>query len=126
MFDRFKTFLLDDSGAVTVDSVIVMGGVVWMGAAVVGDIGVATMGVTDRINERLEYSSVIAEILGDYGPGSELDGGSMECNAANPGNDKCVGNAGENPNGDDDWGSGSNGRSDSDSNPGRGHDRDDD
>tara|TARA_R110000850_G_scaffold15326_29_gene47926 strand:+ start:152 stop:733 length:582 start_codon:yes stop_codon:yes gene_type:complete len=32
----------------------------------------------------------------------------------NPGNDKAVGKAGETPNGDDDWGSGSNGRSDSD------------
>lgn len=31
---------------------------------------------------------------------------------ANPGNDKCVGRAGENPNGSDDWGSGSKGRSD--------------
>lgn len=113
MFDRFKTFLLDDSGAVTVDSVIVMGGVVWMGAAVVGDIGVATMGVTDRINERLEYSSVIADILGEYGPGAEQDGGEEEVDCVgNPGNAKCVGNAGENPNGDDDWGTGSQGQGD--------------
>jgi hypothetical protein len=29
----------------------------------------------------------------------------------NPGNDKNVGNAGENPNGNSDWGSGSNGKS---------------
>lgn len=101
MFDRFKTFLLDDSGAVTVDSVVVMGGVVWMGAAVVSDIGFATMSVTDKINERLEYSSVIAEILGDYGPGNEV---TPEFCAGNPGNAKCVGNAGEDPNEQGGWG----------------------
>ncbi len=44
-----------------------------------------------------------------------------ECNAANPGNDKCVGNAGEAPNGDEsDWGDGSTGQSDV-RNKGRGH-----
>ena len=38
---------------------------------------------------------------------------SSKAGAGNPGNNKPVGNAGENPNGDSDWGSGSNGKSDS-------------
>lgn len=39
--------------------------------------------------------------------------GNPPCDAtgSNPGNDKCNGSAGENPNGDDGWGSGSNGTS---------------
>jgi hypothetical protein len=39
--------------------------------------------------------------------------GTPPCDAtgSNPGNDKCNGEAGENPNGDDGWGSGSNGTS---------------
>lgn len=37
---------------------------------------------------------------------------TCENGKANPGNDKCVGNAGETPDGSDDWGSGSKGKSD--------------
>lgn len=120
MIKEFKRFLSDETGAVTIDSVIVMGGSVWMAAAVVGDISVATMGVTDKINERLEYASIVADIMGDFGPGGAQDtnsnnssgsgGGSDDC-VGNPGNNKCVGNAGENPNGKGGWGSGSRGRS---------------
>lgn len=45
---------------------------------------------------------------------------TMACNAANPGNDKCVGKAGEAPNGDEGaWGSGSNGMSDGNTNGGK-------
>lgn len=118
MFKEFERFLRDETGAVTVDSVIVFGGSVWMAAAVVSDVSVATMGVTDKINERLEYSSIVAEIMGEYGPGGAQDSGSDTGSraesgacAGNPGNDKCVGNAGENPDGGDDWGTGSHGKS---------------
>lgn len=50
---------------------------------------------------------------------SEGDSGGTDTSSGsggpgNPGNDKAVGNAGETPNGSDDWGSGSNGRSDAD------------
>ena len=100
-----------------------------MALAIVTDVSVATMNVSDKINERLEYASILAEILDDYGPGSDLDGGSgsesnrapesggdssddgeSDC-AGNPGNNKCVGNAGETPNGKDGWGDGDKGRS---------------
>lgn len=128
MMKAFTRFLRDESGAVTVDSVVVLGGSVWMAAVVVGDISVATLDVGAKINQRLEYASILAEILDDYGPGTNVGGedvgGAEEVDCVgNPGNDKCVGNAGENPNGGDDWGSGSNGMSDSNDNPGRGRGR---
>jgi len=100
-------FLRDETGAVTVDEVVVLGGSMWMAMALVTDIGYATMSVTDKINDRLEYATVISEILGEYGPGSDR-AGSVEGN--NPGNDKEVGNAGESPNGAD-FGTGENGMS---------------
>ena len=116
MLRSLKRFLRDERGNVTIESLVVIGGSVWMMGVVVGDISVATMGVTERLENRLEYSSIINDILDSHGPDSELAGGSGDdpefCDA-NPGNEKCVGNAGENPNGGDDWGSGSNGMSDS-------------
>jgi len=117
MNNTIKEFLRDEGGAVTVDSAVVLGGSIWMALSIVTDVSVATMSVTDKINERLEYSTIVAELLGEYGPDSGSDGdsggdsGDVDC-VGNPGNDKCVGNAGENPNGGDDWGSGSNGMSD--------------
>ncbi len=121
MKQALAKFLRDESGAVTVDSVVVLGGSMWMSLALAVDVGAATIDVTEKINERLEYSNIVAEILGEYGPGSDLDGGSAPqsgsdgdagCgNPGNPGNDKCVGNAGENPNGKGGWGEGDRGRS---------------
>lgn len=96
-------FLRDESGAVTVDSVVVLGGSAYMALALVADVGYATMSVTDKINERLEYSTVLAEILRDYGPGSERAG---SVDGYNPGNDKEVGNAGEDPNASGEFGDG--------------------
>ncbi len=108
-------FLRDEGGAVTVDSVAVLGGSAWMAVALVGDVAAATLDLSEDISNRLEYASVLAEILDDYGPGSGI--GSPFCEA-NPGNDKCVGNAGENPNGQGGWGGGSYGASDGDGSPG--------
>lgn len=115
MFQKLANFIRDEAGAVSVDFIVVWGGSMWMALGLVGDIGTATLSVTDKINDRLEYTSVVAEIVGDYGPGSgggtdSASGGTVDC-VGNPGNDKCVGNAGENPNGKGGWGSGSNGRS---------------
>jgi hypothetical protein len=47
-------------------------------------------------------------------------GGGGNTGPGNPGNHRPVGNAGETPNGDDDWGTGAKGKSDSDQNPGKG------
>ena len=111
-------FLRDDTGAVTVDSVGVIGGSIWMAMTIAGDIGAATLVLSEKIDNRLEYESILQEILDSHGPEAvvvdESDSGSddeVDC-VGNPGNDKCVGNAGENPNGQGGWGSGSRGRSD--------------
>ena len=120
MLRSFKEFLRDERGNVTLESLVVIGGSVWMAGVVLTDISVATMGVTERLESRLEYSSIINDILDSHGPESERAGGSdsgsgddPEFCDANPGNAKCVGDAGENPNGGSDWGSGSFGMSDS-------------
>ena len=114
MIKSIERFLRDERGNVTMESLVVIGGSVWMAGVVIGDISVATMGVTERLESRLEYSSIVNDILAGYGPESELAGGSgsdVDCDA-NPGNEKCVGNAGERPNEADDWGLGSKGMSD--------------
>ena len=141
MFWKIKEFLKDDSGAVTVESVVVLGGSVWMAMVLVGDIGSATISVTDRINERLDYTAIVAQIHDSYGTGTATSGGGTQTGTdtgiagggvtgagdtggtsgdsgntgntggGNPGNDKDVGNAGENPNGKDGWGDGTKGRS---------------
>lgn len=118
-----KRFWNDESGAVTVDYVVFLGGVVWMGMTVVGDVARASMSLTDQVVERMSYSAIVADIYGAFGPdsvaqnagvegdaGSNPDNGS-ESGAGNPGNNKNVGNAGENPNGKGGWGSGDKGRS---------------
>lgn len=130
MINSIKRFLRDENGFVTIESLVVMGGSVWMAGVVLTDITIATIGVTTRLETRLDYTSIVAEVLQEYGPESTSDSGVVsseqtgsgsngedDC-VGNPGNDKCVGNAGENPNGGSDWGSGSNGMSDSGSNPG--------
>lgn len=111
MLNTIKTFLRDERGNATIESLVVIGGSVWMMGVVLTDVSVATMDVTERLGHRLEYTSIVSDILGDFG--TPVDSNPDFC-AANPGNDKCVGNAGENPNGGDDWGGGTVGRSDGD------------
>jgi Flp pilus assembly pilin Flp len=137
-----RNFINDESGAVTVDYVVFLGGVATMALTIVSDIAQATMTITDRINERTSYESIIAEIEQSYstagsveaadgGGGSsgnsgsddagsqDSDPGSGDSNGSgsdgkgygNPGNDKNVGKAGENPNGKGGWGNGKKGRS---------------
>jgi len=131
----FKKFFHDESGAVTVDYVVFLGGVATMALTIVGDIAQATMSLTDRINERASYETIVAEIEQSYSPaksreiaddsddaeaGSGDDDGSGENPGdsdaddegyGNPGNDKDVGKAGENPNGKGGWGNGTRGKS---------------
>ncbi|GGD47093.1 hypothetical protein [Sinisalibacter lacisalsi] len=127
-----RVFIQDENGAVTVDYVVFLGGVVWMGMTIVGDVARATMHLTDRVNERTSYELIISEIqqsyssgvapvaddTGDQGgndngdePDDDGDSGSSDEGLGNPGNDKNVGRAGENPNGKGGWGNGSKGRS---------------
>ena len=147
MLNSVKKFLRDEGGNVTIESLVVIGGSVWMAGVILTDISTATMAVTERLETRLEYRSIVEDILGGYGTEQQQasysepddggtgttdegtgtdDGGSggedeVDC-VGNPGNNKCVGNAGENPNGGDGWGSGSNGQGDTNGNASNGND----
>lgn len=65
-----RRFLRDESGAATVDYAVFPGGAVWMGMTVVGDIASATMFVTERVNTRMTYASIVEDIYGTFGPDS--------------------------------------------------------
>ncbi|MCB1349060.1 MAG: hypothetical protein KDK11_10590, partial [Maritimibacter sp.] len=67
MINRFKEFLRDESGNATIESLVVIGGSVWMAGVVVTDVTFASMTVTEKLNNRLEYTSIVSDILGDFG-----------------------------------------------------------
>lgn len=117
-------FVDDDSGAVTVDFVVITGGVIGLGLAVVGEVRSGAVDLAGGINASLGGASVasIQQALanvhagGGGGSGSSEAGGASEGSAGqggsgagvgpsaglgNPGNDKPVGKAGENPSGKD-------------------------
>ena len=71
MINRFKEFLRDESGNATIESLVVIGGSVWMAGVVVTDVTFASMTVTEKLNNRLEDTSIVSDILGDFGP--EID-----------------------------------------------------
>jgi len=87
-------FLRDESGAVTVDYTVFLGGVIWMGMTIVGDVATATMFVTDKVNTRMSYARIVEEIHGSFGPDSVAGGGGDEDGAAdNPGESAAGGGA---------------------------------
>jgi len=63
-------FLRDESGAATVDSIVVLGGSTWMLVAVAIDIGAASVELGDRISHQMEYNQVLRNIVEGYGPDS--------------------------------------------------------
>ncbi|MCB1328705.1 MAG: hypothetical protein KDK28_04250 [Maritimibacter sp.] len=65
-----KNFLCDETGAMSVDAMVVLGGTTWMLMVVVSDIGTATLDLADRVGHEMQYNSVIYDILEGYGPGS--------------------------------------------------------
>ncbi len=66
----FGRFLRDESGAATVDSIVVLGGLTWMLVALAIDVGVATVALGDRIGHEMEYNQVLNDIVTGYGPNS--------------------------------------------------------
>lgn len=64
-------FLRDERGSVSVEEIVVLGGALWMLIAVVTDISVATVSLSDRISNELQYNSVLNDILEGYGPNSK-------------------------------------------------------
>ncbi|MCB1359477.1 MAG: hypothetical protein KDK53_24185 [Maritimibacter sp.] len=65
-----KNFLFNETGAMSVDAIVVLGGATWMLMVVVSDIGLATVDLADRVGHELQYNSVINDILEGYGPNS--------------------------------------------------------
>lgn len=114
MLDALKTFAAEESGAVTTDFVVFWGGLLLMAQTVVTDVSQGVVVVAGGIQGALEEIAAtnlsVREIQALYTSDSTPSGSSTSTTPGNPGNDKAVGNAGETPNGQDDWGSGSRGR----------------
>ena len=135
---RLCRFLRDERGAVTVDFTVFWGGVVMMGATIVGDVSTGTIAVSQGINQALDDIAVAYLLIRDEAeeiafasdaPVATVGGGTgntaepapssgsdpapapATTGPGNPGNDKPVGHAGETPNGEDGWGSGAKGQS---------------
>ena len=71
MFTRFVHFLYDDTGAVSVDSVVVLGGASYIFLALVLDITAATIDLAEDINQQLLYNDTLHAILEGRGPGTD-------------------------------------------------------
>lgn len=66
-----ERFLRDETGAASVEEIVVLGGAMWMLVAVAMDIGSATITLGDRVSHELQYNAVIYDILDGYGPNSK-------------------------------------------------------
>lgn len=145
-----RSFFKDESGAVTVDWVVLTGAIIGISMSVIAVVSAGANATADTVGGRLTAlagTNLSLGAMADLGAtsgsdlgadnggeaqttpsddsedgtqsadssGSETDSGSDSTGSTggtgNPGNDKDVGKAGENPNGSDDWGSGSKGRS---------------
>ena len=62
------SFLRDERGSASVEEIVVLGGATWMLVAVAIDISAATIDLSDRITNELQYNAVIYDILEGYGP----------------------------------------------------------
>ena len=103
-----KRFIKDQSGAIAVDMVGLTGAAVLLG---VGAVEMVSRGVESSADDvRTKTAAISAGQtyggLSWYNTRSGASGGE-----GNPGNDKAVGKAGENPNGKGGWGTGSKGKS---------------
>ncbi len=78
MKHAIRHFLCDESGSASFDSAVVVGGAAWMAVSLVADVSAATLDLTDDINHRMEYSTIVADILGAHGPGADLNGGDND------------------------------------------------
>lgn len=101
---RFEEFLLDTSGAVSVDMVVIVGASVGLALAVIGSI---SGGLENAANDIADTSSGIT-ISTSF---ADDDDASSTSETGNPGNDEDVGESGEDPNDKDEMGDGIKGKS---------------
>lgn len=132
-----KSYARKDDGTVTVDFVVLNAALLALGIAVLSSVARGGMDFSDALANHIEAVETGVGGQGSQGEGvgssegdQEGDGHSGASNGGdtggdtgtdagsgssggqgNPGNDRDVGRAGETPNGQDGWGSGSQGRS---------------
>jgi negative regulator of sigma E activity len=156
MVKLIKKFLAGQSGAVTVDYMVLLAAMVWLGVVSVNAVFSGSDKVASEIDDHLNFANIVSAATSasdssasasndqsnedsssssdsasadsssgdsssessssDHGSsdhGSSDKGASSDSSGeGNPGNDKSVGHAGENPNHKGGWGSGSKGKSD--------------
>ena len=103
----FKDFLLDESGAVTVDYTVFLGGVVWMGLTVVGDVSAAMMYLSERTEGQMSYEHIYEQVYGV----TETSGPLPGPDAGGSGESDDPGDSGDSSESGDSGGSGSSGDS---------------
>jgi len=123
---KLLDFLRNEDGAITVDWTVLVAGIMGLGLVVTSEVAYGVeknvtddyAGITTGKGMIAMFANSPQETTDVADPTDETEeivlagaGDSGDCDGANPGNDKCVGNAGESPNGRD-FGGGSNGMSD--------------
>lgn len=130
---RLIEFFRNEDGQITVDWTVLVAALAGLGFVVVAEVASGVDKVADEydgITTGQGMMTMFANPTNTGQPGGDAEDPADEdtvasaddtetCDKANPGNDKCVGNAGETPNGDEDaWGDGSNGQGDVSGNAG--------
>lgn len=117
---KLVRFLRGEDGAVTIDWTVLVAGLIGVSLVVSVEVAQGLDKVTGEYDgietgEGMMTMFVNAPTDPTITVGVEEDpttpGDTMECDAANPGNDACVGNAGEDPNDSGDFGDGTTGQS---------------
>ena len=63
LFANIKTFAADESGAVTVDWVVLTAAIVGLGIAVVASVRTGTMNIADQIETSMSGENLIEDVL---------------------------------------------------------------
>lgn len=126
---NLATFWKNEDGQLTIDWTVLVAAIMGVGLIVGAEVATGVEKVTDGYDGINSGEGMMTMFVSSPNAPTRTAADTQEtaeaqetaepidetqaCNAANPGNDKCVGNAGETPNGDEDaWGDGSNGQGD--------------
>lgn len=135
---NFMIFWKEESGQLSVDWTVLVASLVGVSIAAATSVSISVRDVTDEYDGINTGTGMMTMFAGrddasgggsgtgsgtggntgsgsnDSASGDSGGGADAAFCAGNPGNDKCVGKAGENPNGKGGWGGGTKGRSDGD------------
>lgn len=129
---KLYNFLFNEDGGVGIDWTVLVAGLIGVSLVVSAEVVRGVDNVTDEYDgintgegmmtmfvNTPNTPATVATLPEETEDTVSADEDDVACDNANPGNDKCVGNAGETPNGDEDaWGDGSNGQGDVNGNAG--------